>query len=46
MRHPIFSLLAILGIAAGIAAASPAAEASKTFLFAPNPNSDGGGAGN
>jgi len=46
MRHAIFSLLAILGIAAGIAAASPAADAKNTYLFAPNPNSDGGGAGN
>jgi len=46
MRHAIFSLLAILGIAAGIAAASPAADAKYTNLFPPNQNSDGGGAGN
>jgi hypothetical protein len=41
MKTMILALAAILGLAAGTAALSPEAHASKTFLFAPNENGNG-----
>jgi hypothetical protein len=41
MKTMILALAAVLGIAAGSAALSPAAQASTTYLFPPAQNGNG-----